>query len=258
MIEMTTLIMLACVAFSAGLFDAIAGGGGLITLPALILAGINPVNAIATNKVQAAAATISATTAFARKGLIDWAASRYIIVLSAAGGVLGALLVSLVNKNLLQAIVPVALVVIASYFAFSSSISNGQQRKRLSLPIFSFTFTPFLGMYDGFFGPGVGSFFLVGFVAICGFEVMKAMSFTKLANAACNIGSLSVFILSGLVVWPVAITMAISAFAGAQVGARLAVRVGPKLVKPMIITVCLLLAIKLLSNENNPLRQFFH
>ena len=255
--EISTIISLALVAFAAGFFDAIAGGGGLITLPALMVAGVNPVNAIATNKVQAASATVSATIAFARKGMIDWGAGKKIAIFSAVGGMSGATLVSLINKTWLQAFVPILLVLVALYFAFSPSLNEKRTVQKFTIGTFSITIAPILGAYDGFFGPGVGSFFLMGFVAICGLEIMRAMSFTKLANAACNLGSLSIFALSGLIVWPIALAMAVAAFLGAQLGARAAVRVGAKLVKPMIVIVCFALALKLIWDKQNPLHQLF-
>lgn len=254
--DVATITSLALIAFLAGFFDAIAGGGGLITLPALIVAGINPVNAIATNKVQAASATISATVAFARKGMIDWRASKKLVIFSIVGGMIGATLVSTINKGWLQAAVPVLLILVAFYFLFSPSLKNQNNSPKVALRTFAITLAPALGAYDGFFGPGVGSFFLIGFVALCGFEIMRAMSFTKLANAACNLGSLSVFVLSGLIIWPVALSMAIASFLGAQLGARAAVRVGARLVKPMIVLVCFALAFKLLSDKTNPLNGY--
>jgi len=139
------------------------------------------------------------------------------------------------------------------YFASSPTLGNSARRQRITLAAFSFTVAPMLGFYDGIFGPGVGSFFMVSLVLLCGLEIMRAMSFTKLANASCNLGALSVFIVQGVILWPLAIAMALASFAGAQLGARVAVRVGPRLVKPMLIIVCTALAIKLLSVETNPL-----
>lgn len=249
--------MLAAVAFCAGFFDAIAGGGGLITLPALFLAGVDPISAIATNKFQAASATISATAAFARNGMIEWREGRFLILCGILGGAGGALLVSSINKQWLEACVPVMLIFVAIYFAFSPKLGNEERRKRISISAFSFTVAPILGFYDGIFGPGVGSFFMVGFVLLCGLGMMRAMSFTKLANASCNLGSLSIFITKGVIIWPLALAMALASFAGAQLGARAAVSVGPRLVKPMLIVVCCALAIKLLSSESNPLRVAF-
>lgn len=249
--------VLALVAFCAGFFDAIAGGGGLITLPALLLAGLDPVSAIATNKFQAASATVSATITFARKGMIEWREGRFLVLCGFIGGASGALLVSSIDKHYLEVCVPILLILVAIYFAFSPKLANENRRKKIGILVFSFTVAPVLGFYDGIFGPGVGSFFIVGFVLLCGLGMMKAMSFTKLANASCNLGALAVFITKGVILWPVAITMALAAFLGAQLGARAAVRVGPRLIKPMLIVVCCALAIKLLSVDSNPLRVAF-
>ncbi len=250
------VLTLSIVAFMAGFFDAIAGGGGLITLPALLLAGVDPVGAIATNKFQAASATISATVAFARKGMIEWKKSRVLILFGFLGGVSGALLVSYTNKAILEMCVPVLLILVAMYFAFAPKISDKEAKARISITVFSFLVAPLLGLYDGVFGPGVGSFFMVGFVLLCGLTMMRAMSFTKLANASCNLGSLSIFLAKGLIIWPIAIAMAIGSFLGAQLGARVAVRFGAKLIRPMIVIVCCALAIKLFMMPTNPLHVF--
>jgi len=252
--DLEIIFILAGVAFCAGFLDAIAGGGGLITLPALLLAGVEPVAAIATNKVQATSATFSATAAFARKGLIEWREGRFLIVFGALGGMAGSLFVSAINKSYLDACVPILLILIAVYFALSPNFDNGQRTQRISILLYSFTVAPLLGFYDGIFGPGIGSFAMLGFVLLCGLGIMRAMSFTKLTNVSTNVGSLVVFIATGTVIWPVALVMAMTSFAGAQLGARVAVKVGPRLVKPMMVIVCCALAIKLLSANDNPVR----
>lgn len=127
--DLYIILALGLVAMIAGFIDAIAGGGGLITLPALLLAGIPPVSAIATNKLQAAAATFSATVSFARKGLIDWKKSLPIAAASFAGGVVGALSVSLVSKDILLAVVPVLLIFVALYFVFSPKLDGSKEGK---------------------------------------------------------------------------------------------------------------------------------
>lgn len=225
----------------------------MITLPALFLAGVEPVSAIATNKFQAASATVSATVAFARKGLIEWREARHMILASMVGGVTGALFVSAISKNLLEAAVPILLIVVACYFALAPKIASHGGKQRLSIFVFSALVAPLLGFYDGVFGPGVGSFFMVAFILLLGFGVMRAMSFTKVANAACNLGSLSVFLLKGAIIWPMAVAMAIGSFLGAQLGARCAVSIGPRLIRPMLIVMCLVMAAKLLSQPDNPL-----
>mgnify|MGYP006187132967 CR=1 FL=1 len=174
------VLILGAIAFVAGFVDSIAGGGGLITLPALFLAGVDPISAIATNKFQAASATVSATVTFARKGMIEWREGRFLVICGFIGGASGALLVSSVDKRYLEVCVPVMLILVAIYFALSPKLANEDRRKRIGILLFSFTVAPILGFYDGIFGPGVGSFFIVGFVLLCGLGMMRAMSFTKL------------------------------------------------------------------------------
>lgn len=253
MVTWDVVLMLTAVAFVAGFFDAIAGGGGLITVPALFLAGIDPVGAIATNKFQAASATISATISFARKGLIEWRKGKFLILFGFLGGVSGALLVSFTNKDILEMCVPILLILVAIYFVLAPKINNKGAKERISISVFSFIIAPLLGFYDGVFGPGVGSFFMVAFVLLCGFTIMRAMSFTKLANASCNLGSLSIFLAKGLIIWPVAIGMAIGSFLGAQLGARVAVHFGSKIIRPMIVVICCAMAIRLSMMPVNPL-----
>ncbi|HEZ5976286.1 TPA: TSUP family transporter [Neisseria meningitidis] len=250
--DLYIILALGLVAMIAGFIDAIAGGGGLITLPALLLAGIPPVSAIATNKLQAAAATFSATVSFARKGLIDWKKGLPIAAASFAGGVVGALSVSLVSKDILLAVVPVLLIFVALYFVFSPKLDGSKEGKaRMSFFLFGLTVAPLLGFYDGVFGPGVGSFFLIAFIVLLGCKLLNAMSYTKLANVACNLGSLSVFLLHGSIIFPIAATMAV----GANLGARFAVRFGSKLIKPLLIVISISMAVKLLTDERNPLYQ---
>lgn len=172
--DLYIILALGLVAMIAGFIDAIAGGGGLITLPALLLAGIPPVSAIATNKLQAAAATFSATVSFARKGLIDWKKSLPIAAASFAGGVVGALSVSLVSKDILLAVVPVLLIFVALYFVFSPKLDGSKEGKaRMSFFLFGLTVAPLLGFYDGVFGPGVGSFFLIAFICFARLQAVE-------------------------------------------------------------------------------------
>nr|WP_244427061.1 TSUP family transporter [Bartonella rattaustraliani] len=150
----------------AGFIDAIAGGGELITLPALLLADVNPVAAIATNKLQAASATLSATIVFARKGLIEWRQGLPIAGMAFLGGVIGAVCVSLLPKSVLTTSVPIVLIIVAIYFAKSSKLDEINGKPKNYFFIFGLLIAPILGFYDGIFGPGVGSFFLIGFI-IC-------------------------------------------------------------------------------------------
>ncbi len=254
--DLTLVLILALVALMAGFFDAIAGGGGLITLPVLFIAGVEPLAAIATNKVQAASATVSATCAFARKGMIDWRRGSPMAEMSFIGGALGALSITYVPKSFLQACVPPLLILIAIYFAFSPKPNEQTRKAKLSTSLFCVTVAPIIGFYDGIFGPGVGSFFMLACVVLLGQQLIQAVCTSKLLNAACNLGALSVFLLSGAIIWPLALAMAIAAFLGAQLGARCAVRFGSRLIKPLLVSVCIIMAFKLLLDTGNPLGEW--
>ncbi|SFK85300.1 TSUP family transporter [Methylorubrum salsuginis] len=254
-IDPQTIAALFGVAVVAGAVDAIAGGGGLMTLPALLLAGLDPVSAIATNKLQGTAGSTSATLAFARRGLIRWKEAGPAALAAGFASVAGALCVSLLPRPVLDAMVPVLLVGIALYFATARRMSNEDATARIGPGLFALTLAPAVGFYDGVFGPGAGSFYMIGFVTLLGLGVVRATAHTKLSNAASNIGSLALFTLQGVVVWPVGLAMAAGAFLGAQIGSALAVRLGARLIRPLLVVIACAMAIRLLSNPENPLRQ---
>lgn len=255
MAHLDVLASLFVVAAFAGALDAIAGGGGLVTLPALLLAGLSPVQALGTNKLQGAISALSSTTAFARRGLIDWKTALPVAGAAAIAGLCGALCASLLSPQLLRAIVPLLLIAIALYFGFSRALKTEDVAPRMALIPFACFVTPLVGFYDGIFGPGAGAFYMVAIVTLLGYGVLKATAHTKLANAASNLGSLTLFMIKGAVVWPVGLAMAAGAFIGAQVGSRLAMRFGPKLIRPLLVVISCAMAIKLLADPANPIRQ---
>lgn len=254
-VDITLVAGLFAVAVAAGCVDAIAGGGGLITVPALLLSGLDPVAAIATNKLQGSAGAISSTIAFARRGHIHWPAAWMIALSAGIASVGGALCVSLLPRPVLDAAVPILLVAIALYFAFAKRMSSEDAAARLTPALFAVSVAPLVGFYDGVFGPGAGAFYMIGFVTLLGLGVVRATAHTKLANAASNIGSLCLFAAGGHVVWVIGLAMALGAFLGAQIGSVLAMRLGARLIRPLLVTIACLMALRLLSNPENPLRQ---
>jgi uncharacterized membrane protein YfcA len=246
---------LFAVSLAAGCVDAIAGGGGLLTLPALLLSGLDPVSAIATNKLQGSAGAVSSTLAFARRRLIHWPDAWKIAVSAGLASVAGALCVSLLPRTVLDAAVPLLLVGIAIYFATAKRMSNEDAAARFTPNLFALTWAPAVGFYDGVFGPGAGAFYMIGFVTLLGLGVVKGTAHTKLANAASNLGSLALFAIGGHVVWPIGLMMAVGAILGAQVGSRLAIRLGARLIRPLLVTIACLMALRLLSDPVNPLRR---
>lgn len=253
--ELETIAILFGVAVLAGCFDAIAGGGGLVTVPALLLAGLDPVAAIATNKVQGAAGTLSAALAFARKGLLVPRVAVPAALMAALGGVAGALSVRLLSREVLEAFVPLLLVAIAVYFGTARRMGDADARARIGVPLMAGALAPMIGFYDGVFGPGAGSFYMACFVGLMGYGVLRATAHTKIVNAASNLGSLGLFALTGAIVWPVGLAMAVGSFLGAQVGSRLAMRHGAGLIRPLLVAISCAMAARLLWDPGNPLRQ---
>lgn len=239
-------LLLICAAFVAGFVDAIAGGGGLITVPALLLAGASPIETLATNKLQGSFGAGTAVLAYARAGHVRPMDQLGMAAVAAVAGGMGALLAHLMPAQALRVIMPVVLVAVALFFAFKPGISDADRVERIKPAVFSFTAVPMIAAYDGFFGPGTGSFFMLAFVMLAGFGVLKATAHTKMLNFASNIGSLGVFVTTGATWWGVGLAMAVAQVAGAALGARLAMRVGAKLIKPLLVFTSTALALRLL------------
>ena len=241
-----SLVLLAFVGFAAGFIDSIAGGGGLLSVPALLLAGLSPAEALGTNKAQSIFGSGSATLAYAGKGHVDFRALKLPFALSAGGAAVGALLATLVSAEFLKAFLPILLILIALYFALKPDVSDRPGKERMSPALFAFTIIPAIGFYDGILGPGTGSFFMLAYVALAGLGVLKATAQTKLMNFASNIGAFAVFAFSGVIFWKIGIAMGIGQFIGARLGAGFAMKNGAKLIKPLLVTVCIALSAKLL------------
>lgn len=242
----TILILLAVAAYVAGFIDSIAGGGGLITVPALILAGLPPVTALGTNKLQSLFGSGSATWAYASKGHVDLKSQSGSALLSAAGSALGAYVATVVSSDWLRTFLPVLMIAIGFYFLFKPNISDEDRAQRMTPLLFAASIVPAIGFYDGIFGPGTGSFFMLAFVMLAGYGLLKATAHTKLLNFASNIGAFAIFALSGAVDWKIGIIMGAAQFAGARTGAHFAMRNGSRIIKPLLVTVCFALAARLL------------
>lgn len=248
------IIFLIVAAFASGFVDSIAGGGGLITIPALLIAGFPPIVALGTNKLQGLFGSGSATLSYARAGHVDLKSQWFPALLAALGSVFGAYMAALVPGDFFRVALPFILIAIALYFAFKPNMDDIDRVSRMSPLLFTITFVPLIGAYDGIFGPGTGSFFMLGFVALAGYGVLKATAHTKLLNFASNTAGFVVFAAVGVVAWKIGLMMGVAQFAGAQVGSRLAMNKGASVIKPLLVITCTALAIKLLSDPANPLR----
>ncbi len=239
-------LWLLLAAFLAGFVDAIAGGGGLISVPALLLAGATPIEALATNKLQGTFGAGTAMITYARAGQVRLQDQLSMAAISAVAGAAGALTAHLMPVAVLRLIMPAILVAVALFFAFKPGLTDDARVARMTPPMFSFTAVPLIAAYDGFFGPGTGSFFMLGFVMLAGYGVLQATAHTKLLNFASNLGSLVVFAASGSMWWGMGFGMAMAQIAGAALGARLALRVGSRLIKPLLVITSTAMALRLI------------
>lgn len=240
------LALLFATAVLGGTIDAIAGGGGAITLPMLMSVGLSPAQALATNKLQGAMGSFSATLYFARKGHIRFRENLPAIVCACVGGTLGSLAVQQIDPSFLRTVIPFLLIAIALWFLVVPKLGEEKVQHRLNMTGFAFTAALGIGFYDGFFGPGTGTFYAIAYVMILGYHLIEATAHTKLLNFCANFSALLMFISGGNVVWIAGLAMATGQFVGGQIGARLAIKNGAKLVRPVVVVVALLLAARLL------------
>lgn len=253
-LSLEILVLLAGAAFCAGFIDSIAGGGGLIGVPALLLAGLPPVDALGTNKLQGLFGAASATITYARRGQVEPARQIGPAALAFLGAVAGAAVATVLPGDWLRVALPFVLIGIALYFALKPGMDDVERAQRMRPALFAWTAAPLIGFYDGLFGPGAGSFYMLAFVTLAGYGLLKATAHTKLLNFASNIGGFVTFALAGTVWWKLGLLMGAAQFLGARLGASLAVRGGARLIKPLLVTVCTALALRLILDPAYPLR----
>jgi uncharacterized protein len=237
--------VLSAVAFVAGLVDAIAGGGGLLTFPALLTSGLPAHVALGTNKGQSVFGAAAALARYARAGLVDKEQATRTFPAGFVGALAGAGLVLLVQPGVLRPVVLVLLVGAAVFVAQLRDVAPRARvvgsRARLVALVIAFG----IGTYDGFFGPGTGTFLFVAFVSLLGATAERATADAKVVNFASNLASVVIFGLRGVIVWKLALPMAAGQAAGAWVGAHLAVKVGAKLIRAMVLAVVVALVVRL-------------
>ena len=242
--EVLALLVLA--AFCAGFVDSIAGGGGLITIPALLLAGVPPVTALATNKLQGLFGAASAAVHYARAGQVDLRAVAWPALGAFGAAAVGAVFAARLPVEVIGAVLPVVLIGIALYFGLRRGLSDADRAARIGPVALWAGVVPVVGFYDGLIGPGTGSFFMLALVALGGMGLLRATGQTKVLNLASNLGGLAAFAVVAAPWWATGLAMGAAQVAGAQIGARLAVRVGARVIRPMLVVTSTALALRLL------------
>jgi uncharacterized protein len=230
----------------AGLIDAIAGGGGLITIPVLLGIGLPPQAALGTNKLQASFGSGSAMFHFARTGAISLGKCGEGIAFTAVGAGLGAFCVQRLDPGFLRASIPFLLVAIALYTFFSPRLGHVDVHPRFNPVPFYLLAGLTLGFYDGFFGPGTGSFWVMALMLGLGYSMQRATGYTKVMNFTSNIVALTLFIAGGQVRYTEGLVMGAGQLIGARIGASLVVTRGAAFIRPVFITMVLAITARLI------------
>lgn len=240
------LALLFFIAMLAGFIDSIAGGGGLLTVPALLAVGLPPASALATNKLQSTGGSFSASLYFIRERMVDLKQQKFAITFAFIGSALGTLSVMHIQADFLKLLLPILTISVGLYFLLSPTIGENDRKSRLTIIQFALLPALAIGFYDGFFGPGAGSFYAVAYITLAGFNLTKATAHTKVLNFTSNLAGLIFFIVGGEVVWSIGLVMLVGQFIGARLGAKMVIAKGRKLIRPMLITVSTIMSIKLI------------
>ncbi len=232
--------------FVAGLIDSIAGGGGLITVPVLLGIGLPPQVALGTNKLQGSFGSGSAMLHFVRAGTVTLSDCRSGIFWTAIGAALGVWAVQRLDATLLKQLIPWLLAAIAIYTLLSPSLGAEDSHARMRSGPFYLVFGLLIGFYDGFFGPGTGSFWTMALMMLLGCSMLRATAATKVMNFTSNFVALLFFLSAGQVRFAEGIVMGVGQFLGARVGSKLVIKRGTALIRPLFITMVLALVARLI------------
>ncbi len=229
----------------AGFIDSIAGGGGLITLPILLAVGLPPHLAIGTNKVQSVFGSGTAAYRYGRKGLIPWKKIWPGVLMSLMASAVGAWTVRQIDASILERVLPFILLVLWIYVAAKKNLGDRESHSRLPASFFYPAAGGLFGFYDGFLGPGTGSFWTVSQVSLVGMDLKQATAATKPSNFASNLGALVFFLIAGQTVILVGLIMAVGQIAGSWIGSHLVIKHQPRFIRPFFLAVVAATVLKL-------------
>ncbi|MDO6428003.1 TSUP family transporter [Thalassotalea sp. 1_MG-2023] len=247
-LEPNLWLMLCGIGFLAGLIDAIAGGGGMLTIPALLTVGLPPHLALGTNKLAASFGSLTASITFYRKKLFNIRFWRVSIIMTAIGAVLGTIVVDYLPVHLLDKALPILIMFTAAYTLFSKNIvyeNNQLPDKNRSLKIKQSTQGLVLGFYDGVAGPGTGAFWTATSSALYKINILLSCGLARSTNFVSNLCSLLTFIYLGYVNFLLGVSMGLFIMLGSWVGSHWAIKFGTKFIRPIFITVVIIMSINL-------------
>lgn len=235
--------------FLAGFVDSIAGGGGLISLPAYLLAGLPIHNAIATNKLSSTTGTLVSTLRLVRNHFADLKLALPCMVASFCGSILGARIALLTSDAILKIVLLILLPIVAFYVLKKKDLEpdlTTQPSHRMQLIILIVS-SLLIGIYDGFYGPGTGTFLLLVYTALAKIDVRTASGNMKLVNLSSNVSALVTFLFAGKVIWTLGLAASVFSIAGHYIGSGMVMKNGTRIVRPIILVVLSLLFLKIIS-----------
>ncbi|MGI6109902.1 MAG: sulfite exporter TauE/SafE family protein [Eubacteriaceae bacterium] len=249
-LTLNTFLIVCPLVFLAGLVDAIGGGGGLISLPAYLLAGLPVHTAVATNKLSSCCGTATAAVRFIKEGLVNFRLAVPAIICAMIGSSAGSFVSMMVPEHIMQIILyfvlPAAAFLVLNKKLFHDRGSDEIVLDRRTVTVVCLA-SLVIGFYDGFYGPGTGTFLIIALTVFAGMSVKTANAQTKIINLTTNVTSLAVFLLHGQVLIPLGLAAAAANIAGGWLGAGLVMKQGSRIVRPSIMLVLVLLAVKIIG-----------
>ncbi len=245
-----TFLFVCPLLFLAGLVDAIGGGGGLISLPAYLIAGLPMHQAVATNKLSSTCGTTLATIRFIKKGLVNFRLAVPSVISAVIGSSIGAKLSLAMDEKIMEYIL-FAVLPLAAFIVLNKKLFKDNPEAEFVLNTKTYVTAVIaaliIGMYDGFYGPGTGTFLIIAFTTFAKISVGSANAQAKVINLTTNITSLVIFILNGQVLFSLGLAAAACNMLGGYIGAGLVINKGSRIVKPTILLVLVLLFLKILG-----------
>ena len=240
-------LFLFTVAIVAGFLDTLAGGGGLLTLPALMMSGLPPLAALATNKLQSSMGTATASIMMFRGRRVRWSQVKYLMLSAFIGSALGTLIIQFIDAEVLTLIIPIVISCIGIYFLITPVVDEQNKVAKVSERRYKNLVVPIIGCYDGIFGPGTGSFFTLAGRALRAQPFLEATAIAKTLNFSTNFSSLIVFLFAGHVVWLAGLVMMVGQFIGAWLGSHCLFKIPVNYLRYLVVFMCFAMLAKYVS-----------
>jgi len=240
-------LFLFAVAIVAGFLDTLAGGGGLLTLPALMMSGMPPLVALGTNKLQSCMGTATASVMMLRGRRVRWHQVKHLMLSAFIGSAIGTVIIQFVNTEMLTIIIPIVISIIGIYFLITPTIDEEDKPAKVSPSRYKNLVVPIIGCYDGIFGPGTGSFFTLAGRALRAQKFLEATAIAKTLNFSTNIASLIVFLFAGHVIWLAGVVMMLGQFIGAWLGSHCLFKIPVNYLRYLVVFMCFAMLAKYIT-----------